>query len=94
LALEHLHYHKSTHQVLSPNNIFLTPLGNLKLNEYYFLNAITATKDIRKQKDVASPLIEGYEPMVNEKKFRMNEKKDIFDFGILISFLCNLKVLK
>lgn len=27
--------------------------------------------------------------MVNEKKFRINEKKDILDFGVLISNLCN-----
>lgn len=50
LALEHLHFNKSTHQVLSPNNIFLTPLGNLKLNEFYFLNSIAATKEIKKSK--------------------------------------------
>lgn len=27
--------------------------------------------------------------MLNEKKFKNNEKKDIHDFGVLISFLCN-----
>ena len=38
--------------------------------------------------------MEGYEPMVNEKKFRINEKKDIFDFGVLISYLCNSKAVE
>lgn len=44
LALEHLHFSKLTHQQLNPSNIYLTPLGNLKINEFYMLNAITCPK--------------------------------------------------
>lgn len=51
-------------------------------------------KEIRKTKETASPLMEGYESLINEKKFKTNEKKDIFDFGILISYLCNTKISK
>lgn len=37
--------------------------------------------------------MEVYEPMFNEKKFKINEKKDVFDFGILISYLCNSRMI-
>lgn len=72
LALEHLHHNKLTHQLLNPQNIFLTPLGNLKLNEYYLLNSISTSREMKKSKETSNPIIDGYEPMLNDKKFKIN----------------------
>jgi hypothetical protein len=69
LALEHLHFSKLTHQFLNPNHIYLTPLGNLKLNEFYVLNSIACSKEIsketKKQKETINSILDGYEPMLN-----------------------------
>ena len=59
-----------TQQFLNPFGIYLTPLGNLKLNQFYVLNSIACHKEsseeTKKHKETLDSFSDGYEPMLNE----------------------------